>query len=90
MSFENKPGTGAFFPNNKKSENHPDFKGPYYEKVGDKLVEREIAVWKRRSVKSGQEYYSFKIGDKFQPQKKTFASESSEKPEPPTHDDIPW
>lgn len=69
MSYDNKPGTGALFKNrNKKSDAAPDYRGPYYEKVGDGVVEREIAAWAKISQK-GENYLSIKVGDKFVPRK---------------------
>lgn len=78
MPFEQKPFTGVFFPNNfKKTDQQPDFKGPYLDRVDGKLIEREIAVWKRTGIKDGKPYFSFKIGDKFNPGNKSHAQASS-------------
>lgn len=90
MPYENKPGTGILFVNDrKKSDTHPDYKGSFYEKVGDRVVERDLAGWKRIGKDSGKPYLSIRVTDKFQPQKKTFASESSKDDSPPA-DEIPF
>lgn len=81
MAFENKPGTGILFVNErKKSDNHPDYKGSFYEKVGDRVIERDLAGWKRIGKDSGKPYLSLKVTDKFVP-KSSHAEASSEKPE---------
>ena len=41
MSYEHKANTGTLFPNNKKADNHPDYKGKI--KVGEQ--EFDIAGW---------------------------------------------
>lgn len=69
MSYENRPFTGALFRNtHKKSDKAPDFRGPYYDEIDGKVVEREISAWKKKS-KKGEDYLQFKIGDKFVPSK---------------------
>jgi uncharacterized protein (DUF736 family) len=85
MSYTNEPGTGALFKNEKDGKpNRPDYKGPFYERVGDEVVEREIAAWIKTS-KKGTQYLSFRVRDKFVPAKR------EEKPaEPELNDDVPF
>lgn len=66
MSYENKPGTGALFKKDKRHEKQPDYSGPYYEKVGDGVVERQIAAWVKKS-KKGETYLSLQVSDRFDP-----------------------
>jgi len=56
--FETKDNSGALFMNNKKAENHPDFKG----KCRVNGVDMEIAVWKKTSAK-GTEYMSLSFSE---------------------------
>ena len=65
MSYENKPGSGALFKRDKKGERQPDYSGPYYEQVGDGVVERQIAAWIRKS-KKGETYLSIQVTDRFE------------------------
>lgn len=86
MSYENKPGTGALFrQKDKRSENAPDYKGPFYETVDGQVIEREIAGWIKTS-KAGKPYLSIKVGDKFVP-----AARAEQKPDPvPFNDEVPF
>ena len=67
MTYENKPGTGALFKNDKKgNDKAPDYRGPIYERIDGDVVERQISAWLRKS-KSGQSYMSLQVKDKFVP-----------------------
>ena len=55
MSYEHKANTGTLFPNNKKADNHPDYKGKI--KVGDQ--EFELAGWVKKTDKG--QFLSLKI-----------------------------
>lgn len=58
MSFDN-TNTGAIFKNDKKADNHPDYKG----KINVKSEDFEIALW----VKDGKngKFFSAKISEPF-------------------------
>ena len=49
-TFETRDNSGALFTNNKKAENHPDFKG----KCRVNGVDMEVAVWNKTSAKGTQ------------------------------------
>ena len=88
MSYENKPGTGALFKQDKKSEKAPDYKGPYYDYDSNgNVIEREIAAWIRKSA-SGKTYMSLKVGDKFVPAKRD--QSATPPPSDGFSDDIPF
>jgi hypothetical protein len=58
--MENKPNTGAIFKNdNKKAENHPDYRG----KVNVNGKEMEIALWVKQG-KSGS-YFSASFSEPY-------------------------
>jgi uncharacterized protein (DUF736 family) len=59
MSYEHKANTGTLFPNNKKSDNHPDYKGKI--KVGDQ--EFELAGWVKKTEKG--QFLSLKISEPY-------------------------
>jgi uncharacterized protein (DUF736 family) len=60
--METKNNTGAIFKNdNKKSENHPDYKG----KVNVNGKEMEVALWLKTSAK-GIKYFSCSFSEPFQ------------------------
>jgi len=61
MSYEHKANTGTLFPNNKKADNHPDYKGKI--KVGE--VEYDLAGWVKKTDKG--QFLSLKISEPFQP-----------------------
>jgi uncharacterized protein (DUF736 family) len=61
MSYEHKANTGTLFPNNKKADNHPDYKGKI--KVGE--VEYELAGWIKKTDKG--QFLSLKLSEPFQP-----------------------
>ena len=54
--FQNKPGFGSLFRNDKKSDNAPDYKGGFADPNG---VEYEIAGWLKEGKKG--KYLSLKI-----------------------------
>lgn len=56
--FEQKNNSGSIFSNNKKAENHPDFKG----KCKVNGVEMEVALWKKVSAK-GTEWMSMSFSE---------------------------
>ena len=62
MSYEHKANTGSLFPNNKKADNHPDYKGKI--KVGDQ--EYDIAGWVKTTDKG--QFLSLKISEPFKPE----------------------
>ena len=70
MSYDN-TNTGAIFKNDKKADNHPDYKG----KINVKGEDFEIALW----VKDGKngKFFSAKISEPF---KKDVFSEGLEQP----------
>ena len=57
-TFEQKDNSGALFTNNKKAENHPDFKG----KCRVNGVDMEVAVWSKTSAK-GTQYMSMSFSE---------------------------
>jgi len=59
MSYEHKANTGTLFPNNKKADNHPDYKGKI--KVGDQ--EYDIAGWVKTTDKG--QFLSLKVSEPF-------------------------
>lgn len=61
MSYEHKANTGTLFPNNKKADTHPDYKGKI--KVGE--VEYDLAGWIKKTDKG--QFLSLKISEPFQP-----------------------
>ena len=61
MSYEHKANTGTLFPNNKKADNHPDYKGKV--KVGE--IEYDIAGWLKDGANG--KFLSLKISEPFQP-----------------------
>ena len=61
MSYEHKANTGTLFPNNKKADTHPDYKGKI--KVGE--VEFELAGWVKKTDKG--QFLSLKNSEPFPP-----------------------
>jgi hypothetical protein len=67
MAFEQKPNSGALFPNDKKADTHPDMKGDLFldktflidmmDQAKGSLVKISIATWKKKSAK-GLDYLS--------------------------------
>ena len=70
MSYDN-TNTGAIFKNDKKADNHPDYKG----KINVKGEDFDIALWVKDG-KSGK-FFSAKISEPF---KKDVFSEGLEQP----------
>jgi uncharacterized protein (DUF736 family) len=62
MSYEHKANTGTLFPNNKKADNHPDYKGKI--KVGE--VEYDLAGWVKTTDKG--QFLSLKVSEPFKPE----------------------
>ena len=60
MSYDN-TNTGAIFKNDKKAENHPDYKG----KINVDGVDKEIALWIKKSKDGTKEFLSAKISEPF-------------------------
>lgn len=65
MEFELKNGQGSAFPNQKKTDKAPDFKGAIKTPKGETF---EIAFWKKMSNK-GTEFFSLSIQEPFAPTK---------------------
>ncbi|HIG58208.1 MAG TPA: hypothetical protein EYF95_04740 [Flavobacteriales bacterium] len=65
MAYENKPGSGALFPNDKKgNEKAPDMTGNLCAHRDMKAGEEfQVAMWKTKS-KAGKPYGSLKASDK--------------------------
>lgn len=68
MAYENKPGTGALFKNDKKgNEKAPDYTGSFVAhrdiKAGEEI---SSALWTTKS-KAGMNYFHHKISDKMTP-----------------------
>jgi hypothetical protein len=67
MAFEQKPNSGALFPNQKKAPNHPDMKGDIFldktflidqmDRNKGNLVKISVAAWNNTS-KAGKAYMS--------------------------------
>lgn len=72
MSYEHKANTGTLFPNNKKADNHPDYKGKI--KVGE--VEYDIAGWLKDGANG--KFLSLKISEPFQPAPQSTTEKISE------------
>jgi len=60
MSYDN-TNTGAIFKNDKKAENHPDYKG----KINVDGIEKEIALWLKTSKDGSKQFFSVKISEPF-------------------------
>ena len=58
--METKVNSGAIFKNEKKSENHPDYRGT----INVDGVDKEIALWVKQSAK-GTTYFSVKISEPY-------------------------
>lgn len=85
MSYENKPLSGALFKNeNKRTEKHPDYRGPFYGADGEEM---EISAWLRES-KKGQRYMSIQVGPKWTPQEARKPQEAPTGEDP--NDEIPF
>jgi uncharacterized protein (DUF736 family) len=73
MSYDN-TNTGAIFKNEKKADNHPDFKG----KINVEGKEYEVAVWLKTS-KAGNEFWSLKLQEPREPSQGAAIKSTSEK-----------
>jgi uncharacterized protein (DUF736 family) len=60
MSYDN-TNTGAIFKNDKKADNHPDYKG----KINVDGVDKEIALWVKTSKDGTKNFFSAKISEPF-------------------------
>jgi uncharacterized protein (DUF736 family) len=60
MSYDN-TNTGAIFKNDKKADNHPDYKG----KINVDGVDKEIALWVKTSKDGTKNFFSAKISAPF-------------------------
>jgi uncharacterized protein (DUF736 family) len=60
MSYDN-TNTGAIFKNDKKADNHPDYKG----KINVDGVDKEIALWVKTSKDGTKNFFSAKINAPF-------------------------
>ena len=57
MAFDQKPGTGSIFKNDKKANNHPDYRGQIITPSGEKL---DLSLWLKISQK-GVKYFSVSV-----------------------------
>lgn len=57
MAYEQKPGTGSIFKNEKKADNHPDYRGSIITPSGEKL---DLSLWLKTSQK-GVKYFSVSV-----------------------------
>jgi len=74
MAYEQKPNTGALFPNIKKTDNHPDFRGDVHldkaflenliTKSKGNLIKVQIAAWKKESS-AGKKYMSLSASEPY-------------------------
>lgn len=60
MSYDN-TNTGAIFKNDKKAENHPDYRGT----INVDGVDKEIALWVKTSKDGTKQFFSAKISEPF-------------------------
>ncbi len=76
MAFVPKPNTGALFPNNKRSDNHPDHRGDIHldraflkrmlDKVEGDVIAVSVSAWTKRA-NSGLEFLSLSISEPYVP-----------------------
>lgn len=66
MEYDN-TNTGAIFKNEKKADNHPDYKG----KINVDGKEKEIALWVKTSKDGTKTFFSAKISEPFQKENNT-------------------
>ena len=59
--FDN-TNTGAIFKNDKKADNHPDYKG----KINVDGIDKEIALWVKTSKDGSKTFFSAKISEPYQ------------------------
>lgn len=60
MSYDN-TNTGAIFKNEKKADNHPDYRGT----INVDGVDKEIALWVKTSKDGTKTFFSAKISEPF-------------------------
>ena len=87
--YENKPGSGALFKRDKKNERQPDYSGPFYEKVGNGVVERQIAAWIRKSRK-GETFLSLQVSDRYDSKSQKGEDGGTEAPSKEFDSDLPF
>ena len=71
MSYQHKPNSGTLFKNDyKQAENHPDYKGSFYDQHGAKW---DLAAW----IKEGQKgkFMSLKVSEPYVKDQKTTQSQ---------------
>lgn len=93
MAFEPKPNSGALFPNQKRSDNHPDHRGDIHldrsflkrmlDKVEGDVITVSVSAWSK-TAKSGMEFLSLSISEPYVPK-----SEPKTKSEDPD-EDVPF
>lgn len=85
MAYEEKPGTGAIFKNNKLKDTHPEYRGSIITPSGEKL---DVSLWVKES-KAGTKYFSAAIQEPYKKQEPAAAQYASE---PPANDsdDLPF
>lgn len=76
MAFVPKPNTGALFPNNKRSDNHPDHRGDIHldrsfikrmlDKVDGDIITVSVSAWNKRA-NSGMEFLSLSVSEPYTP-----------------------
>lgn len=77
MSYDN-TNTGAIFKNEKKADNHPDYRGT----INVDGVYKEIALWVKTSKDGTKQFFSAKISEPF---KKVDAPKANN-----ANDDLPF
>jgi uncharacterized protein (DUF736 family) len=60
--MEQQINSGAIFKNEKKADNHPDYKG----KINVDGVDKEIALWLKTSKDGKTKYFSVKVSEPYQ------------------------
>lgn len=68
--FDN-TNTGAIFKNDKKADNHPDYKG----KINVDGIDKEIALWVKTSKDGSKTFFSAKISEPYQASEKVQQNE---------------
>jgi uncharacterized protein (DUF736 family) len=70
--------SGAIFKNEKKADNHPDYKG----KINVDGVDKEIALWLRTSKDGKTKFFSVKITDPYKTSDVAVSIPAPKAPEP--------